>query len=86
MEALVERAGSAAPPSPQRVWQAEGERVPADAPPRRPGKLARRLTRSVNFALALVALMRTMLVTLNAMLKARTTGKAQGKRDRNNGC
>jgi lipopolysaccharide/colanic/teichoic acid biosynthesis glycosyltransferase len=55
MEALLERAGSAAP-SIQRVWEAEGEDAPDAAAPHRRREVTHWLTCAINLLLALVAL------------------------------
>ncbi len=73
MEALVERAGSAAPPSVQRVW--EGERAPSEPLPRRPRTVTRHLTRVVNFVLALLALILLLPVLLVLAVVVRLTSR-----------
>ena len=75
MEALVERAGSAAPPSVQRVWEAEGERAPSEPLPRRPRTVTHQLTRVVNFVLALVALILLLPVLLVIAVVVRLTSR-----------
>jgi lipopolysaccharide/colanic/teichoic acid biosynthesis glycosyltransferase len=75
MEALVERAGSAAPPSVQRVWEAEGERAPSEPLPRRPRTVTHQLTRVVNFVLALVALILLLPVLLVLAVVVKLTSR-----------
>jgi lipopolysaccharide/colanic/teichoic acid biosynthesis glycosyltransferase len=75
MEALAERAGSAAPPSVQRVWEAEGERASSEPLPRRPRRITHALTRAVNFVLALVALILLLPVLLVIAVVVKLTSR-----------
>jgi lipopolysaccharide/colanic/teichoic acid biosynthesis glycosyltransferase len=76
MEALLERAGSAAPASVQRTWEAEGERAPGAPLAHRRRGLTQQLTRAINFLLALVALMALfpVLIVIAVVVKLSSRG------------
>ena len=75
MEALVERAGSAAPPSIRRGWEAEGERAPGNPAPRRQRSATRHLTRAINVLLALAALIALFPVLLIIAVVVKLTSR-----------
>jgi len=76
MEALVERAGSAAPTPLQRSWTAEGERAPDDLVAVQESDAARRITRAVNCVLAFVSLLAVfpILLVIAAAIKLTSRG------------
>jgi lipopolysaccharide/colanic/teichoic acid biosynthesis glycosyltransferase len=76
MEALVERAGSAAPPSVHRIWEAESERAPGEPLPQGQRHLKRLLTRAINLLLAVIGLVALfpLLLVLAVVVKLTSRG------------
>jgi lipopolysaccharide/colanic/teichoic acid biosynthesis glycosyltransferase len=75
MEALLERAGSAAAPSVARAWSAEDEDVLGHSVLDPEGAGSRRLTRAVNFVLALAAMVSLLPVLLVIAVLVKLTSR-----------